>query len=718
MASSAIVVSIGADVSGLTSGMTEASHSLASVGSAGLRAGEQLTRGGAAFEEAKLAAGAMTGSIEELTRGFAKLAAESPAVSNLLRAAIPVLAIVAAVEVFNELTNKIREERDAVEQLGTEYANWSGTAVKGVESVYQEALKLEKDNPIAIAADEARQKLLQMDEQITKDITDLNKLIETKNIGFWSSFVTGAMSTSDVGKALKQPILDVQEAMNAVRTAEETLELDKINKVSGEQLASDQKAIDKAKEEASARIAALASVAEAQQKLTEQRKAEIEKPIPGDVFGLPKEDIEKRFQPALEMIQQIRLGIYAMQTELSQEGTIASDINNRGYAEALKAGQNENELARKNAQEELTVLERQSAEAKKFAADEASIGKKNAEEELERLERAAAARKKAGEEQLAATRSQIDAIHDEIAGWDADVAAEKRATEVAKAESPHSPAAARTAERAEMAALAFEIANVTSAMKALSLEESKLTALPDKTDQQKEQIKALQGEYDQLLRKLQELQNSYLQLSVKIGTATQSMVNAAWVGFDKFNEGIIRVMENSQSLGRAMQQVWNSIASAVITALLRTVEQMIINAAVQKSITDSTKISEAAAAARRTYASVSAIPYIGWILAPPAAAAAFAAVLAFERGGIIPGGIGEAVPMLGHGQEMVLPAHVSNWVLQAAGARPDGSGGSSNFHYHAPEVSAFDSGGLDRVLNNHADRFGRAAMHYLRRRAM
>jgi hypothetical protein len=88
------------------------------------------------------------------------------------------------------------------------------------------------------------------------------------------------------------------------------------------------------------------------------------------------------------------------------------------------------------------------------------------------------------------------------------------------------------------------------------------------------------------------------------------------------------------------------------------IAEMMMNAL--KAITGS-----AAESAANTYANVSAIPYVGWILAPAAAAAAFAAVLAF--GGKLPvgshaGGLwnvpSDTMAFI-HKQETILPAHIA-----------------------------------------------------------
>jgi hypothetical protein len=113
----------------------------------------------------------------------------------------------------------------------------------------------------------------------------------------------------------------------------------------------------------------------------------------------------------------------------------------------------------------------------------------------------------------------------------------------------------------------------------------------------------------------------------------------------------------------------------------------------------------AATAAANTYSSVSAIPYVGWILAPPAAAAAFAAVMAF--GGKMPSAAGgmwsvpsDTLAMI-HKQESILPANIAqpmrDFFTSGGAAAASGSGGDS----YTISVQAIDTqSGAQFLMNN------------------
>ena len=106
-------------------------------------------------------------------------------------------------------------------------------------------------------------------------------------------------------------------------------------------------------------------------------------------------------------------------------------------------------------------------------------------------------------------------------------------------------------------------------------------------------------------------------------------------------------------------------------------------------------------AAANAYASAAEIPFVGWIIAPAAAAAAYTATIAFAEGGWdrVPS---DQVAMI-HKNEMVLPAHIAN-PLRESLAGGGGLGGQQHIHIHAMDSQSFtqalknNTGGLMEVL--------------------
>jgi|SRR5215469_4822577 len=110
---------------------------------------------------------------------------------------------------------------------------------------------------------------------------------------------------------------------------------------------------------------------------------------------------------------------------------------------------------------------------------------------------------------------------------------------------------------------------------------------------------------------------------------------------------------------------------------------------------------DAATAASGAYSSASQIPYVGWILGPIAAAAAFAAVMAFGSG--IPSSAGglwnvpsDTLAMV-HKQETIIPAAIAQPMRDFFSGGGSGSSGGS----YAITIQAIDTqSGAQFLMNN------------------
>ena len=92
----------------------------------------------------------------------------------------------------------------------------------------------------------------------------------------------------------------------------------------------------------------------------------------------------------------------------------------------------------------------------------------------------------------------------------------------------------------------------------------------------------------------------------------------------------------------------------------------------------------------------------GIVLGPVFAAAAFAGVMAFEKGGIVPGiSKGDRVPAMLEPGEGVVPGGVMDGLRSMA--RSGNMSGGPRYHVHALHfnLSALDGGGMDKVLDRH-----------------
>lgn len=98
-----------------------------------------------------------------------------------------------------------------------------------------------------------------------------------------------------------------------------------------------------------------------------------------------------------------------------------------------------------------------------------------------------------------------------------------------------------------------------------------------------------------------------------------------------------------------------------------------------------------------------------------AGALAFASVMSAETGGVIPGQVGQAVPILAHGQETVVSAALTRQVEKSERNGGGDGGGDMHMHY-SPTVHAMDAEGVDRVLAKHGSTFERNARSMARKK--
>jgi hypothetical protein len=219
-------------------------------------------------------------------------------------------------------------------------------------------------------------------------------------------------------------------------------------------------------------------------------------------------------------------------------------------------------------------------------------------------------------------------------------------------------------------------------------------------------------------------QQPYKQLANTITSATDQMLAG--------------VLQGTQTWQQAMTRLFDNLA---LTFIEKTVNKMITGWIVGEGVKTSATVAGDAArtasntaaagaglaeqaisgqksvgmsagqAAASVYADVAAIPYVGWLLAPPAAAAAFVAVEAFgagfsaEGGFDIPAGTNPVVQT--HAREMILPEEHADTIRSLKGS---GGGGDTHLHVHAVDANSvrrlfMDSGdavaaSLKRQLRN------------------
>jgi hypothetical protein len=136
--------------------------------------------------------------------------------------------------------------------------------------------------------------------------------------------------------------------------------------------------------------------------------------------------------------------------------------------------------------------------------------------------------------------------------------------------------------------------------------------------------------------------------------------------------------------------------------------------AIQKSADAQTNLGAAKTAAKNTYKVVSGWPVIGPILAPVLAAGAFAAVEAFEQGGIVKGVNGGAVPILAHAGERVLSAQQTNNFEKLVSHTNSAPTSITNHFHDQSNYSAIDGASVSGMVRSHGREWRREMVRQLR----
>jgi hypothetical protein len=181
----------------------------------------------------------------------------------------------------------------------------------------------------------------------------------------------------------------------------------------------------------------------------------------------------------------------------------------------------------------------------------------------------------------------------------------------------------------------------------------------------------------------------------------------------QLEEGIARNMAQTLVTGKNLAQSMEKMGAQMLEGMVSHTLMMIMTQDWQRA-------SDARTAAANAYASVSAIPVVGPVLAPEAAAGAFAAVMAFEGGGIIPGVSGgrDSVNAVLEPEEMVLPRTLSSGLqkmIRDGGA--NNKGGDTHIHVqsHVHNPQALDADGMHDILEAHADTIAAHVSNHFRK---
>jgi hypothetical protein len=210
--------------------------------------------------------------------------------------------------------------------------------------------------------------------------------------------------------------------------------------------------------------------------------------------------------------------------------------------------------------------------------------------------------------------------------------------------------------------------------------------------------------YEALLKQKQELDQKYALLHQADTTKMLLLDEQKYKQFfTTLNSGMQAAMNGWLQGTQTMSQAFGKMFDSILVSLFDFVEQWLLKKAemwvLEQVFGDQARTQEAASTSATnvleasSYAAVAGANALATTLDPAYAAAmfgvgmTFASLAAFEKGGIVGGSVGTAVPILAHAGERVLTAQQT----QVFERTMSGSGGGGDTHIHiSPQINALD----------------------------
>lgn len=174
-----------------------------------------------------------------------------------------------------------------------------------------------------------------------------------------------------------------------------------------------------------------------------------------------------------------------------------------------------------------------------------------------------------------------------------------------------------------------------------------------------------------------------------------------------FAQSIARMLTLQRGFIGTVRDLWGILTGIVEQAVARMVQTFLVGLLVQETASERQHakqvMRDAKQAASGAWKAVVGIPIVGPILAPIAAAAAFAGVMAFsaEDGWDVPGGGGAGIdgrggrPAIIHPREMVLPAQIADSVRALPGGLAAAASVNASLSGASAQVANINTGTLD-----------------------
>jgi hypothetical protein len=175
----------------------------------------------------------------------------------------------------------------------------------------------------------------------------------------------------------------------------------------------------------------------------------------------------------------------------------------------------------------------------------------------------------------------------------------------------------------------------------------------------------------------------------------------------QFAASFARVAMGQESLSKAASKMYQEMTTALITNLVKAAAAELEGMALHKTIAAQKQLSDAKGAAAGAYNALAGIPYIGPVIAPIAAGAAFAAVMAFDQGGMVP----TTQMALVHAGEGVLTGPQVDTLRQAADNGGLGNSQGGETHVHNTTIQAMDASSFQSFLKRNPSALGAGINH-------
>jgi uncharacterized coiled-coil protein SlyX len=301
--------------------------------------------------------------------------------------------------------------------------------------------------------------------------------------------------------------------------------------------------------------------------------------------------------------------------------------------------------------------------------------------------------RKAEKKALDEEQEESDKIDEEVtAAWEKDLKQQEEAAQAAtRSAEIQIEAAAKVAE----ARVQYDLATsaITKQKAAYELAQIKAKAYGDQIKVLEEELRRLQqidGMGGNTENKQAEVQDRIFRLQSEHNAALiqqQQKAAAAYTkdwnkAFDSMNQVFAKNtamwITGQESLAKSWAKTLEGMTQTLIENLLKQAVAYATAAATQEAQDARSKMADAAKAARGAYTAVVGIPIIGPVLAPAAAAVAFAAVEAFANGGVVGGPFGSAVPIVAHSGERVMTSGMTNTFDRVMSNASAGQGPTNN----------------------------------------